>query len=89
MALPIPPVDVGVAVVDISGDHEVDDMAALAKVYAANLVTASFALLASIPVPAARPITAADNSAMIHDRTKVNRLQPHIILPFPPLFGVV
>lgn len=81
----MPPVDVGVAVVDTPGDDEVG----WAEVYAANLLTASFALLASIPVPAASPITAADSSAMIHDRTKVNKLQPHIILPFPSLFGVV
>lgn len=43
---------------------------------AASLLVASFALFASTPVPAARPITAADNMAMMQERTKTSRLHP-------------
>lgn len=47
---------------------------------AARLLAAVLARWASMPVAAARPITAAESSAMMHDRTKTRKLQPHIVL---------
>lgn len=47
----------------------------------AALASAVFARLASTPVPAARPITAAESRAMIMHSTKTRTVQPHI-LPF-------
>lgn len=43
---------------------------------AASLLVAVFALFASTAVPAGRPITTADNMAMMQERTKTSRLHP-------------
>jgi hypothetical protein len=43
--------------------------------------TALLARFASTPVPAANPITAADNSATINDKMNTSMLQPQIV-PF-------
>lgn len=55
----------------------------------ANLASASFALLASTPVPAANPITAADRMAIITERTNTNTEHPHIFFcAFPVSDGI-
>lgn len=43
---------------------------------AASLFVAMLALLASTPVPAASPMTAADSSAMMQDNMNTSRLHP-------------
>jgi hypothetical protein len=48
---------------------------------AARLEDALLARCDSMPVAAARPITAAERMAMIHERMKTRRLQPNIVLP--------
>lgn len=48
---------------------------------AARLDSASFARLASTPVPAAKPITAADNNAMMAESMNTRSVQPQIV-PF-------
>lgn len=50
----------------------------------AALASAVFALLASTPVPAARPITAAESRAMMVHSTKTRTVQPHIVPFFFP-----
>lgn len=50
----------------------------------AALASAVLALLASTPVPAASPMTAADRRAMMAHRTSSNTEQPNAALP--PLF---
>lgn len=45
---------------------------------AANRDSASFARLASTPVPAANPITAADRMAIMRDRVKTKTVHPNI-----------
>jgi hypothetical protein len=51
----------------------------------ATLRSASFAWLALTPVPAARPMTAADSSAMMAHRTNSNTGQPQRVpFFFPP-----
>jgi hypothetical protein len=52
-----------------------DDIEALS---AASLFVASLARFASTPVPAARPMTAADSRAMMQERMKTSRLHPQI-----------
>ena len=53
---------------------------------ATRLEDALFARCASTPVAAARPITAAERKAMMHERMKTSRLQPSILLsPAPGL----
>lgn len=54
---------------------------------AARLDSASFARLASTPVPAANPITAADSNAIINESMKTNVEHPHIVLLFVVLSG--
>lgn len=54
---------------------------AVADFMADRLDSASFARLASIPVPAASPMTAADNNATIIERMNTNRVQPQMV-PF-------
>ena len=53
-----------------------------AALRAASLLAASLARFDSMPVPAARPTTATDKRAMMHERMKTIGAQPHI-------FGVV
>jgi hypothetical protein len=48
-------------------------------VRAARLEAALLARWDSMPVAAARPITAADRSATMHERMKTSRLQPQIV----------
>jgi hypothetical protein len=59
---------------------------ALPAFTAASFDNASFARLASTPVPAASPITAADSNAMITERMKTNNEQPRMV-PFLCLPG--
>lgn len=47
---------------------------------AASLLLASLARFASTPTPAARPMTAADSRAMMHERIKTSRLHPQTTL---------
>jgi hypothetical protein len=54
--------------------------AVIVALSAANFFVASFALFASIAVPAARPITAADNTAMTQESTKTRSLHPQTML---------
>lgn len=58
----------------------------VALVAAASCDIASFARLASTPVPAASPMTAADNNAIITERMKTSNEQPRIV-PFLCLPG--
>lgn len=46
---------------------------------AASLSSASFARFASTPVPAARPMTAAANTAMMMERMKTRNVQPQTV----------
>jgi hypothetical protein len=46
---------------------------------AARLETALLARCASMPVAAASPITAAESRAMMQERMKTRRVQPHIV----------
>ena len=71
-------VEVGVAVV-VTVFVALTAPADIEELSCASLVVASFARLASTPVPAASPITAADKRAMIHDRMKTRIVQPHIV----------
>lgn len=55
----------------------------------ATLASAVFARLASTPVPAASPITAAESRAMMVHSTNTRTVQPHIVpfFFFPPSAG--
>jgi len=46
---------------------------------ASSWLVASFARWASMPVPAASPITAADNRAMMHERINTSRVHPQTV----------
>lgn len=54
---------------------------------AASLASASLARCASTPVPAARPITAADSRPMMRESINTSVVQPHIV-PFLDLLVV-
>lgn len=75
-----------VLVADAASPVAVPVAAANDEVSSATLSSAVFALLASTPVPAARPITAAERRAIMTQRTKTRVVQPHIVpfFFFPP-----
>lgn len=62
---------------DDDDDVDVDDV--LEARAAASFASASLARLASIPVPAANPTTAADNIAMMTERMKIAVEQPQMV----------
>lgn len=82
------PVAVGEAVVAVAEPDPDPLDAAVAdaseELSCATLASAVVALLASTPVPAARPMTAADKRAMMAHRTNSNTGQPHTVPFFLP-----
>lgn len=78
--------DVVVTVTVLTAEEEAEAVAELAPpVACAKRFSAVFALLASIPVPAASPMTAASKRAMIAHRINTKMVQPQSLPFFLPL----